>query len=146
MAKCDLGSRLIIIVGVIAAILFWGMPGRSLAQEKEVISAGQLEYQQYCVSCHGAEGRGNGPTASILTVKPADLTQLSKTHGGQFPFWQMYLIIDGRAPTPIKGHGTPEMPVWGKQFQMEESGAAGSAQTRGKILQLVYYLQSIQEK
>ncbi len=146
MAKCNLGIRLITTGGLIAAILFWVMPGRSVAQEKEVIAAGQLGYQQYCATCHGAEGKGNGPMTSILTVKPVDLTQLSKNHGGQFPFWPTYLVIDGRAPTPIKGHGTPEMPVWGKQFQMEEAGAAGSAQTRGKILQLVYYLQSIQEK
>lgn len=55
------------------------------------------------------------------------------------------IAIDGRTPAPIKGHGTPEMPVWGKQFQREEAGAAGSAQTRGKLLPLVYYVQSLQE-
>lgn len=146
MAKGHLGIYPAMMTGVIAVLLVWGMRGNCLAQEKEVVAAGELEYQYYCASCHGAEGKGDGPMASVLTVKPADLTQLSKTHGGQFPFWPTYRVIDGRAPEPIKGHGTLEMPVWGKQFQMEEAGAGGSAQTRGRILQLVYYLQSIQEK
>lgn len=102
--------------------------GRSVAQEQEVVAAGQLEYQQHCATCHSAEGKGNGPMASILAVKPAGLSQLSKNHGGRFPFWHVYRVIDGWAP---------EMPVWGKQFQMEEAGAGGSAQTRGKFLPLV---------
>lgn len=144
MVKRSLTIRSLTLVGGMVALLVGVIPGRSLAQEKEVIAAGQPVYQQYCASCHGAEGKGNGPMASVLTVKPADRTQLSKNHGGQFPFWHVYQVIDGRAPTAIKGHGTPEMPVWGKQFQMEEAGTRGSEQTRGRILQLVYYLQSIQ--
>ena len=49
----------------------------------------------------------------------------------------------------MKGHGTREMPLWGVVFQIEE-GASGSDtkidMVRGRIWQLVYFLQSIQEQ
>ena len=35
---------------------------------------GQALYTQYCASCHGASGRGDGPSAAGLATKPADLT------------------------------------------------------------------------
>jgi mono/diheme cytochrome c family protein len=31
-------------------------------------------YGQYCVTCHGETGRGDGPSAGALATKPADLT------------------------------------------------------------------------
>jgi len=82
---------------------------------------------------------------NLLTVKPTDLTQLSKRNKGTFPFWQVYRIVDGREP--VKGHGTSDMPIWGNAFQ-EEEGTSLTAETRasGRILQLVYYLQSIQRQ
>ncbi len=36
---------------------------------------GQLVYQRYCISCHGAEGNGQGEAAEWLTVKPRDFRQ-----------------------------------------------------------------------
>jgi putative copper export protein/mono/diheme cytochrome c family protein len=38
------------------------------------IAAGAALYPVYCASCHGAEGRGDGPEAKSLTLPPADLT------------------------------------------------------------------------
>ena len=42
-------------------------------------------YDLYCATCHGAEGRGDGPTAEIMTLQPADLTALSAANAGVFP-------------------------------------------------------------
>jgi hypothetical protein len=78
-------------------------------------------------------------------VRPPDLTQLSKKHQGQFPFWQVYRIIDGREE--VKGHGTRDMPIWGEVFRPPEGGKrADETGAIGRILVLVYYLQSIQEQ
>jgi hypothetical protein len=83
--------------------------------------------------------------AALLVFKPADLTQLRKINKGEFPFWRVYRTIDGREL--VRGHGSRGMPLWGFVFQVEE-GANGSSEkedlVRGRIWQLVYYLESIQ--
>ncbi len=35
---------------------------------------GKAVFDQYCVACHGAEGRGDGPSAAGLPIKPWNLT------------------------------------------------------------------------
>ncbi len=59
--------------------------------------------------------------------------------------WQVYRIIDGREE--VKGHGTRDMPIWGEVFRQPEGGRpVDETHAIGRILALVYYLQSIQEK
>lgn len=135
------------LVGLIAAILFCATPHFSFAQEDEIIGGGKIKYQKYCANCHGPAGKGNGEMAALLVFKPADLTQLSKKNKGEFPFWRIYRAIDGREV--IRGHGTREMPLWGFVFQVEEGPQGPNFDedtVRGRIWQLVYYLESIQEK
>lgn len=50
-------------------------PGDSAA-----IARGQDLYMQYCQTCHGAQGRGDGPGAAGLTPPPADLRQHIPLH------------------------------------------------------------------
>jgi mono/diheme cytochrome c family protein len=127
------------------ASLVWTAAGFS--QEAEVIESGKHEFRQNCAICHGIDGKGDSimMNLNLLVEKPPDLTQLSKQHGGKFPFWQVYRIVDGREP--VKGHGTPDMPIWGDLFTMQE-GQSLSSETKaaGRILNLVHYLQSLQEK
>jgi len=150
MATYNLGIRQITLAGVIAVALLWVMSGKGLAQEKEatwkeVADAGKPTYEQYCAVCHGREGKGDGGAANLLTVKPADLTQISKKSGGTYPFWRIYRIIDGREA--VKGHGTSDMPIWGTEFRPEAGrGAASPSLVRGRILELVYYLEYIQAR
>lgn len=132
---------------LIAAALLWAGPAPALAQEDEIIAGGKLKYEKYCASCHGVTATGNGEVAKLLVIKPADLTQLSKRHAGQFPFWSVYRMIDGREE--VRGHGSRAMPIWGFVFEVEEGANGPLFQedlVRGRIWQLVYYLESIQEK
>lgn len=47
----------------------------STAQGKAGSQAkGKVLYDMYCVSCHGASGRGDGPAAAILSPRPRDHT------------------------------------------------------------------------
>lgn len=134
-----------LMVGLHLVALLWVPLGN--AQEPEVIEAGKREFQRSCATCHGVDARGNGPSAPFLNVKPADLTQLSKNHGGVFLFWRTYDKISGKDEAPIRGHGTREMPIWGERFRFEPSdGEDQKMGVRGRILSLVYYLQSIQEQ
>jgi hypothetical protein len=76
---------------------------------------------------------------------PADLTQLSKKNNGQFPFWRVYRTIDGREE--VVAHGPRAMPVWGARFLMQEGGAPlDEHAVLGRILALVYYVESLQER
>ena len=132
---------------LLIALVFWAMPLHGWAQEDEIIAGGKIKYQHYCATCHGATGKGNGEMAALMVFKPANLTQLSTQNKGEFPFWRVYRAIDGREI--VRGHGSREMPLWGFVFQVEEGANGTSAQqdlVRGRIWQLVYYLESLQEK
>lgn len=140
-------SHRITIAGLLIAVFLGISPNNGRAQEQDVVDAGKHEFQRSCATCHGVDATGNGPSAALLNVKPADLTQLSKKHGGVFLFWRVYEEIEGSKDVVIRGHGTREMPIWGERFRFEKSGSADhQTGVRGRILSLVYYLQSIQEK
>jgi mono/diheme cytochrome c family protein len=111
-------------------------------------ATGAEEFGMSCAVCHGADGRGDGPLAHILTVKPADLTTLAKRNGGTFPLEKVVETIDGR--TLVSGHGTRAMPVWGTRYEEDvakQYGPYGSESVvKTRIKALADYLESIQEK
>ena len=134
----------------IAAVTAVGFVAPALAKDGDV-AAGAAEYRIACYQCHGEAGRGDGPMAQFLTIKPADLTLLAKKNSGSFPFRDVFQAIDGRAA--IKAHGEGPMPIWGDRYTVQ-SGATGlepyksyTAEpfVRARILELTYYIQSIQQ-
>jgi mono/diheme cytochrome c family protein len=72
-------------------------------------------YGAYCAVCHGKDGKGGGPMAKSLKVKPPDLTKTAARNGGTFPRERVQKILSSDEPLP-DGHGTREMPVWGPVF------------------------------
>ena len=147
MAERGAAIRGVATVVLTAGTLLGIGPSIGLAQEQDIIEAGKREFQRSCATCHGVDAKGAGPSASALNVKPADLTQLSKNHGGVFLFWRTYEKISGADEAPIRGHGTREMPIWGERFRLERDASEEHHMgVRGRILSLVYYLQAIQEK
>jgi len=120
--------------------------GVSSAAQAQGPEAGEATYIQYCATCHGADGMGEGPMTQIMTEKVSDLTMLSAQNDGVFPMLHVIHVIDGR--TGLRGHGG-SMPVYGALFDEEgsTSGPFGNIlYARGKILSLAYYLESIQVK
>ena len=121
------------------------VPAWAQTAEEKLAAAGHEEYVQYCASCHGTEGKGNGPLAEDLRIPPADLTHVSARHGGVFPEATMAEVIDGRRR--LRGHGPANMPVWGHRFNVETgTRPAGDFAVRGRMLLLIEYLRSIQAK
>ena len=39
------------------------------------VKRGEVLYQQYCSTCHGADGKGDGISATNLPIKPQNLTE-----------------------------------------------------------------------
>ncbi len=134
------------VAGLIALALFWATLSTSLAEEEPAISAGKVEFGRNCGICHGIDGKGHGPITPMLKKIPADLTQLAKKNGGEFPFWPTYRMIDGREP--IDGHGGRDMPIWGERFRVEAGNLQQGAEStvRGRILEIIVYLMSLQAK
>lgn len=46
-----------------------------VAYDAAAVVRGAAVYAQNCTVCHGADGRGDGPAAASLRIKPADLTE-----------------------------------------------------------------------
>ena len=118
---------------------------------QDEVAAGKAEYEIACHACHGDKGKGDGPLAQYLTIKPADLSQLTKINHGTYPFLQIFQTIDGRAV--VKAHGDGPMPIWGNRYTVA-SGVGGVEPyktygaepfVRARILELTYYIQTLQE-
>jgi Cytochrome c553 len=114
----------------------------AIAQDTDV---GQQAYMQFCATCHGANGMGDGPLTEMMTANVTDLTTLAANNDGAFPMLEVIHVIDGR--TGLRAHGGP-MPVYGALFDAESAAAdtyGAVLYTRGKVLSLAYYLESIQK-
>ena len=98
-------------------------------------------FRLYCAACHGPSGRGDGPLASNMRRKPSDLTEIAKRNGDQFPSEMVFRTIDGRQP--VRGHGGPDMPVWGDAFGKSGDNATPTS-VRETIESLVSYIRSFQ--
>ena len=61
-------------------------------------------YRAHCASCHGLQGKGDGPVAAALTTKMPDLSTISQRSGGVFPVARVRKVISG--DEVILGHGT----------------------------------------
>ena len=105
-------------------------------------ASGTEMYKTYCAVCHGTDGKGDGPAASALKVRPTDLTQLSKSHGGKFPSLKVTAAIRGEGD--VAAHGSKEMPVWGSLFWNMSHGHEGEVQQR--VANLTKYIESLQAK
>lgn len=105
-------------------------------------TSGKKMYLAYCATCHGKEGKGDGPVASALKVPPADLTTLSKRNNGKFPSVQVVDAIT-RGGGAL-AHGSKEMPVWGPIFMTMEH--QHKSEVRLRVANLTDYIKSLQQK
>lgn len=132
------------------------LPAISLAQttaappQRPKVDFGKSEYEAKCASCHGVNGKGDGPTAPFLTRRAADLTALAKSNGGILPVNAMYDIISGEAN--VAAHGSRDMPSWGLAYRIQagefyvDVPYDPEAYVRARILSLIEYINRLQVK
>ncbi len=145
--------RQIATLGILVGALISGgrAGGQSQAPDKDAQAqgiahtyslAGPEMYKTWCASCHGLDGKGNGPVAGALKKAPTNLTQLSKKNAGKFPADHVREYIDGRGKAN-PAHGTREMPVWGEALASIDASAVGIS---FRVNTLTSYLETLQEK
>jgi len=138
-------SVMAIAWGVRLAIVVAAVPSAVPSADQNDMTVRRLNgasiYRTYCATCHGAGAMGDGPLASSLRRRPANLTEIAKRNNGAFPAEMVHRIIDGRQP--VRGHGGPDMPVWGDAFLRTTDGGTEEG-VKLKIQSLVAYLESVQ--
>jgi mono/diheme cytochrome c family protein len=78
-------------------------------------SQGKRLFAQYCATCHGDEGRGDGQNASNLSPPPPDLT----TATGRDTAYIRKVIAEGSAATGRSALSPP----WGHSLSLQEVDA-----------------------
>ena len=104
------------------------------------MDSGKAMFKSYCATCHGPDGKGDGPAAAALKKAPADLTQLTRKNNGRFPGNYVAIKLEN-VDEPM--HGSKEMPIWGPLLS---SVSRDRMEVQLRITNIVSYVESIQAK
>lgn len=77
----------------------------TLSSSDENINAGKEIYIKYCLTCHGEEGKGDGPASASLDPKPEKLNVNQAELTDAYLYWR---ISEGGSMEPFKSG----MPPW----------------------------------
>ncbi|MDO5621130.1 MAG: cytochrome c [Paracoccus sp. (in: a-proteobacteria)] len=103
------------------------------------------DFLQYCASCHGDSGKGNGPAAAAMNPQPSDLTRIAARHQGHFPKLQMFERVNGYTMGATDSH----MPAFGDLLDgptiSYDPGDGNPTPMPARMVALVEYLQTIQQ-
>jgi mono/diheme cytochrome c family protein len=138
MDRHTMCSRFLVLIGM------WFICTSAVAESEvtAAFEAGKNRFEENCGICHGLDGKGMGAFSELLKVAPPDLTVLTKRNNGYFPFTDIYNAIDGRN-IPL-AHGREGMPIWGDRYKQAVADGSETL-VRGRILELILYLQWLQE-
>lgn len=146
MARVHLGTVLMCGVLAVTAAPPSAAPQTTGPQTPPLVidsMAGQDLFRAYCASCHGRQGRGDGPTAPALKAATPDLTMLAKRNGGIFPTERIMAIVTHGETLASPAHGTGTMPIWGPLFRALDRD---DTRARTRVSAIVGYVESLQGK
>ncbi len=137
MKKFERGSMRMAVAATALAV---AMPAFAGGPDEEAYRAwGKELFATHCATCHGADGKGDGPVAKDLKTSPKDLARIAERNEGKFPPNFVEEIVDGQRY--FIAHGDRVMPIWGDVFAQGKGQYAGGM----RVYALRIYLQSIQE-
>lgn len=139
-------KRLFSLVGAAAicsAVVFAQDSKLTIPVKPTPANDGKVMYVNYCAPCHGLDGRGHGPTATVLTVAPADLAMLSKNNNGAYPAVHVVAIL--KFGVENAAHGSKAMPIWGPALRSDRPSGVNEEETL-RIANLVKYVETLQVK
>lgn len=105
-----LDEMMLFIITLCAVVL-----GLSLIAQAADVEQGKKLYGQFCASCHGQSGKGDGAAAAALNPKPRDHTDKE----------YMFKMSDDDMLKVIKNGGasigkSPLMPPWGASLKDDQ--------------------------
>ena len=136
---------LVTAAAMCSAVLFAQDSKLTVPVKPTPANEGKTMYVSYCASCHGLDGRGNGPTAQALKSAPADLALLSKNNNGVYPAAHVVAVL--KFGVENDSHGSKLMPVWGPALIGSAAHSAGAMDEQAlRIANLTKYVESLQLK
>ena len=145
-------KKLVALLAIIVLITF-ASPAIAQVEIKEApltwqqaaLTDGEGLFNELCAACHGVSGKGDGPAASAMAKPVTNLTVLSSSNDGAFPFKQVEKSITGKSQ--VVAHGTIDMPVWGQRFEElrpDWKQFRRKALARQRIYNLTLHIESLQ--
>ena len=130
------------VVAALSKVCAQGKSAQKSAGRQPNLASGKQTFLKYCASCHGEDGKGNGPAAIALKPPPSDLTALSARHEGKYPAGYVAALVKfGRS---LAAHGSLDMPVWGSRFKELDPVRDPTGQLH--VDDVVAYIGSLQAK
>lgn len=111
-----------------------------------VPDTGAADYAQFCASCHGAAGKGDGPAAAGMRPPATDLTLLAQGNDGRFPRLRVMNRIDGYT----MGMSDSPMPQFGQELRVGptvlfDAGDGTLTPTPARLVALTEHLERLQQ-
>jgi mono/diheme cytochrome c family protein len=117
-----------------------------VAQAPDPQPTGAQDFADYCASCHGLSGKGDGEMASRVARAPADLTLLAKRNGGDFPTTRVMAKIWGYTGA----RDGAVMPNFGPLLDSDtvpyDGGDGIETPTPARLVQIAEHLKTIQAR
>ena len=109
MARRTYGFAMSLII--FCAVIF----GTILSTYAANVEEGKKLYGQFCASCHGQSGKGDGPAATALNPKPRDHTD--KAYMSKLADEDLLKVIKNGGASVGK---SPLMPPWGASLKDDQ--------------------------
>jgi mono/diheme cytochrome c family protein len=102
-------------VTILTLALWTIMVSTAIVAHAADVEQGKKLYMQFCATCHGQSGKGDGPAAAALNPKPRDHTD--KEYMSKLSDEDLFKVIQNGGASVGK---SPLMPAWGASIKPDE--------------------------